>query len=708
MQLNKAWDNNNMQNLTFQDLDVLMRNKEISFFNIYNADISIQSQTSARYYLEHQYDTIDTPQNLSIYFVDIELFLDNKKPPPFKDALSLINAITVSNTRFKKYKSYFVLLDKNVEKFGIVSGIDYDKFIIERQNAYKEQLVKTKYLDSDFELEIEVFNDELTMLKKFWADMHVEDPFILSGWNSDNFDMPYLYNRTVNLIGTKSQANQIVSKFGHVEEYSGRIRIPEITIADLLYLYKPRSEMGLNLGSTQPQYSLDFISDYELKLKKLEYKEGNITLDRLYLNDPEAFLLYNIIDVILVRKLNEKLQHIDLQNLIRRIMRTSFSGSLIGSSNTFDTFVFSKLSEDNKYVRYGITNEMSKSIDAEQLKAFPVPQNKRWPVKPVVISTKQYRKIITKYPGAAVRTSYPTIINDGSIIFELDASALYPNEILKSNISFDSYRARILPICTYKTITLLDNVLTKTNFPEALSPSLFKMCVEYTHNKSITRKLQTITEIYYIMMHHFETLFKSNLPLKSILTPNSTQAAILLKTYLIPLLDIINLIHPLNSGYNQFIYDYLFMDQDRLAKQYQALYIIHNTNSPKINVQQHSLPETLTFMKGHSTTLAGTMFTKHEDHTGLFADFLKQTGNLREVYRKKMKVLSEDSEEYKFNNARQKSVKIVRNTSYGLYGMSGFRYSDNWLAQSITNQAMLTTKTAQYLAEQHLQFKFGE
>ena len=253
MQLNKAWDNNNMQNLTFQDLDVLMRNKEISFFNIYNADISIQSQTTAKYYLEHQYDTIDTPQNLSIYFIDIELFLDNKKPPPFKEALSLINAITVSNTKFKKYKSYLVLLNKNVEKFGIVDGIDYNKFIIERQNAYKEQLVKTKYLDHDYEIEIEIFNDELTMLKKFWADMHADDPFILSGWNSDNFDVPYLYNRTANLIGTKLQANQIVSKLGHVEEYGGRIRIPEITIADLLYLYKPRSEMGLNLGSTQPQ-----------------------------------------------------------------------------------------------------------------------------------------------------------------------------------------------------------------------------------------------------------------------------------------------------------------------------------------------------------------------------------------------------------------------------------------------------------------------
>lgn len=697
-----------MQKLTFQDLDVLMRNKEISFYNIYNADISIQSQTAAKYYLEHQYDTIDVAQNPSIYFVDIELFHDNQKPPPFKEAKALINAITVSNTKFNKYKAYLVLLDRNVEKFGIVNGIDYEKFIIERQNAYKEQLLKEKYITEEFDIEIEVFNDELTMLKKFWADMHADDPFIASGWNSDGFDFPYLYNRTANLIGTKVQANQIVSKLGHVDEYGGRIRIPEITIADLLYLYKPRSEMGLNLGSTQPQYSLDFISTQELKLKKLEYKEENVTLDNLYLNDPKAFLLYNIIDVVLVRKLNEKLQHVGLQNLIRRIMRTPFSGSLLGSSNTFDTFVFSKLSENKKYIRYGITNEMSKTIDDEQLKAFPVPHSKKWTVKPIKISAKQYQKVTTKYPGAAVRVPKPTIINDGSIVLDLDASALYPNSILQSNISFDSYRARILPTCTYKTIILLNNVLTKTNFPEALAPSLFKMCVDYTQKPTITRKLQTITEIYYIMMHHFETLFKSNLPLYNILTPNTTPAAILLKTYLIPLLDIINLIHPSNLGYNQFVYDYLFMDQDELAKQYQTIYIIHNTNSPKLNIQQHSLTETLAFMKKYSTTLAGTIFTKHEDHTGLFTDFLKQTGNLREVYRKKMKEVPEDSEEYKFNNARQKSVKVVRNTSYGLYGMSGFRYSDNWLAQSITNQAMLTTKTAQYLAEQHLQFKFGE
>jgi DNA polymerase elongation subunit (family B) len=699
-----------MKELSFQDLDVLIRNNELSFFNIYNSDISIQSQATAQYYLQHQYDTIDIAQLPSIYFTDIELFHDNKEPEPFKDGKSVINAITVSNSKYKKIKSYLFLIDRNFKKFGIISdsNFNFDNFIKERQNKYLKQLVENKYLTEDFEIEINVFNDELIMIKKFWEDLHTDDPFIATGWYSDSFDYPYLYNRTVNLIGTKVQANQIVSKFGYIEEFNGLIRIPDITIADLLYLYKPRDEGGLNLGRKRSQYTLDFIAEQELGLKKLEYKEANITLDNLYLNDPETFLLYNIIDVILVRKLNDKLRHINLQNMMRRVLRTSFGGSLVGSSNTFDTFVFSKLLESNKYVRYGIKREMSKSIDEEQVKPFPIPQSKKWAIKPVSISAKQYQAITTKYPGAFVKSPVPTIINDGSIIIDLDASALYPSSILQYNISFDSYRARILSTCTYKTIELLNNVLGKTNFPDALSSSLFKMCVDYVNNKDITKKAQTITELYYIMMHLFETLYKSNLPLSDITNPKTDFSCILLKTYLIPLLDIINLIHPANNDYIQFVYDYIFMDPDKLKNTYQYLYIIHNINSPKINIQQHSLNETLQFIKSYILTLAGTLFTKHEDQTGLFTDFLNQTGNLRKIYQRKMLEFHEDSEEYHFNDSRQKSIKVVRNTSYGLYGMSGFRYSDNWLAQSITNQAMLTTKTAQYLAEKHLDFKFGK
>ena len=696
-----------MQSLTFQDLEILIRNKELSYYNVYNLDIPVQSQYAAKYYQNHSYDTIDINQNISILFLDIEFFSNFKDPSNIKDAKQPINAITTSFTKEKKFKSYFLLNDQNFKKFGIQEkDFDFDTFIKKRQDAYLKTLVEKKYLDNSFEIEISIFNDELELLQAFWQDLHQMDPVALSGWNCDRFDMPYLYYRTTNLIGSKIETDRIVSKFGYVNARENLIHIPEFVIADLLYLYKPRSEMGLNLGKTQPQYTLDWVSEAELKLKKLEYKDKKMSLDELYLTDPETFLLYNIIDTILVRKLNKKLKHIDLQNLIRRVMTSTFSQSLSGSSVIFDTLVFQKLSNAGKFVRFGINNEQTRSLDIDDVKDFPIPYNKKWQIKPVKINSKQYQDITTKYPGAFVKSPHPTIINDGTIVIDLDATALYPSLILQNNISFDSYQARILPPCTYKTIQLLNTVLSKNNYPTALPESLFKMAVDYVAVKNITRKKTTITNIYYILMYLFQTLHKANLPFSQIIQPKTDKEITLLKTYLIPLLDLINLIHPANLDYNQFVYDYLFMQPDDLTKKYNILYVIHNVNSSYINIQPHSLLETLELFKKYSGTLAGTLFNKHEEHTGLFTDFLNQTGNLRGIYQKKMAAAEKGSDEYIFNNARQKSIKVVRNTSYGLYGQKSFRYSNNWLAQSITNQAVLSIKMAQYLTEQHLKFKY--
>lgn len=697
-----------MQNLTFQDLEILIRNKELAYYNVYNVDIPTQSQYAAKYYQDHSYDTIDINQNISVLFLDIEFFSNFQEPSSIKEAEQPINAITTSFTKEKKLKSYFLLNEQNFEKFGILQrkDFDYNAFIEKRQSTYLETLIEKKYLDEDFTIEILIFNDELELLKTFWHDLHQLDPLALSGWNCDRFDMPYLYYRTTKLIGSKIETDQIVSKFGYVRTREDLINIPEFVIADLLYLYKPRSEMGLNLGKTQPQYTLDWISENELKMKKLEYKDKKMSLDELYLTDPETFLLYNIVDTILVRKLDHKLKHIDLQNLIRRVMTSTFSQSLSGSSVIFDTLVFRKLLEAKKFVRFGISNEQTKSLEVADIQDFPIPYNKKWQVKPVKISSKQYQDITTKYPGAFVKSPHPMIINDGSIVIDLDATALYPSLILQNNISFDSYKARILPPCTYKTIQLLNSVLGKSNYPTALPDSLLKMAISYADTKDITRKKATITNIYYILMYLFQTLQKANLPFSQIIQPKTDNEVILLKTYLIPLLDVINLIHPANLDYNQFVYDYLFMPSDDLTKKYNIIYVIHNVNSSYINVQPHSLLETLDLFKKYSGTLAGTLFNKHEEHTGLFTDFLNQTGNLRGVYQKKMLAAEKGSDDYIFNNARQKSIKVVRNTSYGLYGQKSFRYSNNWLAQSITNQAVLSIKMAQYLTEQHLKFKY--
>ena len=61
------------------------------------------------------------------------------------------------------------------------------------------------------------------------------------------------------------------------------------------------------------------------------------------------------------------------------------------------------------------------------------------------------------------------------------------------------------------------------------------------------------------------------------------------------------------------------------------------------------------------------------------------------------------SESYEFWDARQKTVKIVMNSTYGLMGLSVFRYSNHWLAKSITVQGRLTLKIAQIIGEKYLE-----
>jgi DNA polymerase elongation subunit (family B) len=61
-----------------------------------------------------------------------------------------------------------------------------------------------------------------------------------------------------------------------------------------------------------------------------------------------------------------------------------------------------------------------------------------------------------------------------------------------------------------------------------------------------------------------------------------------------------------------------------------------------------------------------------------------------------------DSDEYNFYNARQMSTKIAMNSSYGLFGQATYRYSNNWLAKTITCQGRLTLKISQQVAESYL------
>ena len=157
------------------------------------------------------------------------------------------------------------------------------------------------YTDSN--LILEVVQTERELISRFLTHYMEIRPTIITGWNIDYFDIPYLYNRIVKVAG-KDYANSL-SPINEVIylPHRNRYRIMGVSCLDYMALYK------LFTYSEEVSYSLDAISKKELGKGKIEY-EG--TLDTLYKTDPEKFVKYNINDVELVLELDNKLKFLSL------------------------------------------------------------------------------------------------------------------------------------------------------------------------------------------------------------------------------------------------------------------------------------------------------------------------------------------------------------------------------------------------------------
>ena len=128
-------------------------------------------------------------------------------------------------------------------------------------------------------------------------------PTILTGWNVEFFDVNYLYNRAQQVVG-KEVAN-VLSPIGQVQwsDFSKRYKIAGVSVLDYLALYKRFT------FSERSSYRLDAIGEYEVGEKKVAY-DG--TLNELYENDIDKFVEYNLQDVKLVKKIDDKLNFIEI------------------------------------------------------------------------------------------------------------------------------------------------------------------------------------------------------------------------------------------------------------------------------------------------------------------------------------------------------------------------------------------------------------
>ena len=142
----------------------------------------------------------------------------------------------------------------------------------------------------------------------------IQDADILSGWNSEGFDIPYTVMRTMKVL-TKDDTRRLClwNQFPKQREFE-RFGATNITFdlvgrvhMDYMQLYRKYTY------EERHSYSLDAIGEYELDERKVAY-EG--TLDQLYNKDFPKFIDYNRQDTMLLAKLDKKLRFLDLANEI--------------------------------------------------------------------------------------------------------------------------------------------------------------------------------------------------------------------------------------------------------------------------------------------------------------------------------------------------------------------------------------------------------
>ena len=240
------------------------------------------------------------------------------------------------------------------------------------------------YCESEFAL--------LNTFIQYWMD---NTPEIVTGWNLQLYDIPYICKRLNRVLGEKLMKR--MSLWGLVSEgevfINGRkhttFDIGGVTQLDYMDLYKKFTY------KTQESYRLDYIAEVELGQKKLDHSEYE-TFKEFYTKNWQKFIEYNIVDVELVDRLEDKMKLIELALTMAFDARVNFT-DVFYQVRMWDNIIYNYLKKRN----------------------IVIPQKNR--------SSKN-----EKYAGAYVKEPKPGIYD---WVVNFDLNSLYPHLIMQFNIS---------------------------------------------------------------------------------------------------------------------------------------------------------------------------------------------------------------------------------------------------------------------------------
>lgn len=206
---------------------------------------------------------------------------------------------------------------------------------------------------------------ETDLFNKFLAWWESDYPDIITGWNTANFDMPYIVERIKRVLG--EDAVNRLSPFGIVRtrEYEemgqNKLDVDVFGVAHLDYL-----ELYKKFTYTKPEsYKLDYIGEIELGMNKLENPYA--TFKEFYENDPQNFVRYNAIDTDIVDGLEGKLKLIELAISLAFMAKINFD-DVFSPVKMWDTIIYNYLIEQGIVVPFKEGYGDSKSIEGAFVK----------------------------------------------------------------------------------------------------------------------------------------------------------------------------------------------------------------------------------------------------------------------------------------------------------------------------------------------------
>lgn len=234
----------------------------------------------------------------------------------------------------------------------------------------------TQYPKKDYRFKYVYCANEQDLFLKFIDYWSSDYPDIVTGWNTDGFDFPYLYARITKILSgnmiNKLSPFDIVTAEDRVfnNERQLNINILGISSLDYLLLYKKFA------NTPQENYKLDTIAMEELGHSKLENPFE--TFKEWYTNDNDSFVEYNFVDAELIEQLEEK------RNLIKLAVSMAYTAKInfkevFSPVRTWDTLIYNYLYDKNIIVPQPERTKGDDTIEGAYVKE-PIPGLYDWVV----------------------------------------------------------------------------------------------------------------------------------------------------------------------------------------------------------------------------------------------------------------------------------------------------------------------------------------